>query len=1258
MNTITQIEIALRTINQASFQTLINHLLYLQGYKFIGAPGATVGKEKTSKGSPDSFFVNEDKYIFVECTTQERIGNSKSFLDKLLKDIDHCFQEGKTKISNEKIAEVILACNEKVSSEEYELLKTKVNSYNPGTKFNLITIQSLSYDLFEVPKLASEYLNVEIIKGDIYTLDQFLLKTEKGLQPSLTNEFIGREKILETCIETLKKIDIILLSGGAGVGKSKLAIKLLQELSKEDFIPIVIQSSGVSLWDDYQHLFSPKKQHIILFDDANKSINNLNYLLSKITEKQSFSVKLIVTSRDYVKKEVGVTLDNYLHKEFTIPEFKDEEIEKIIASALPNLLHHNDIRRKIVELAKGNARLALMATYSVTPEAETNYLNSPVLLYEKYFKKISEEIGVFYNPIILKALAIISFFGVLDRKNEELKSILLDIFNIDWNELWASIMELHNNEVLDVYSNEIVKVSDQVLATYSFYKCFIDDQSAVINYAEWIETFLAKFSNRIHASLIDVNNTFDYYHIKDLVVPHLDEILERLESDEELYAFYKLFWFYKGRNCLMYLKKWIKSLKKEESPENLKFYFVHNDHTYATTYFELLKGFWNHPNELMKASLQLTIDLLNKQPNRLPEILKHINDDFKYKIEDLENGYIRQNMLLNILIDQNLSTDDKVFADGIFLNLSETLMGWHYDEFRSGKGRGFHIYNFDLYKSDELMKLRERILSQVYNLFENDNEQLTKILHQIIYPGGEIDKTIYVDEYPIYQKIISDKLNISQYSHCKFVSVVANYLTEADVNYPESWNEFIESDIIKLSKFLKPDWEYIDGKSIEESEKEKQREIDDFVNAHDWLIVEKFLFTISDFYNQQKDDNPWYIESAVTDLYISVAKKSKTDFENALRLFFSGKVFFPLRTTILNFVLLDYLMTGSEMMEIIREYDFDGRVYWEFQLLTILPAEQVDHAFFENLLRTLQTTEEYIYIHRMSDYIKYQAVFEEYKTAKPELKNHNIITFLTTIILSRKRKTRSDFGINFCSDYAAYFNENLQILKDAFWSQYEMDPKFDHNGMQLRALLDIDENFINDNLKNGKIGLGYSSKITLDKINTSALWQLDTYDKLIEDLILTTIEKEPFNFKIEKNIHSIFARRIANEEMNERAKLMINYLTKKNGSNERILAILIELVYNNFKTWFLEYFKGFLLINKDISVLDKVSFGRSESWSGSRVPVIQKKIEFYQDILMMINTLPNMLEYSEHVDFFEKKIKWKKQEIKDEQRRDFMEEFD
>lgn len=1257
MNTITQIENALKAINQAAFQTLINHLLHLQGNKFISAPGAVVGKEKTSKGTPDSFFVNEDKYIFVECTTQERLGKSKTFFEKLSKDVDHCFKEELTTIEKDKIEKVILACNEKVTVEEYNQLKDKVKSLNPETKFEIFNIQNLPMIIFDIPKLAEEYLNIQMVKGDIYTLDQFLLKTEKGLQPSLTNEFIGREEELKNSIEALKKYDILLLSGGAGVGKSKLAVQILEEFSKDDYVPIVIQSSGVSLWDDCQHLFSAGKQHIILFDDANKSINNLKYLLSKIEDSKSYSVKLIITSRDYVKKQVSVSLDNYPYKEFNIPEFKDEEIRKIIVGALPNLQYHNDIKRKIIDLAKGNARVALMAAYSVTSDAETNYLSSPVLLYEKYFKKISEEIGIFNDPINLKSLAIVSFFGVLDRNNQVLQKMLSIKFGIDWNELWSAIIELHNNEILDVYSNEIVKVSDQVLATYTFYKCFIDEQSAVINYAEWITTFIEKFSNRIRATLIDVNNTFVYHHVKDLVLPHLNEVTKQINSDEELYAFYNLFWFYKGRDCLLYLKKWIESLPQEEQKEKLTFSYVHNDHTRASKHFELLKDFWNHPNELLKPSFKLTLTLLNKQPSRLPEILKFIHEDFKYKLEDREHGYIRQNMLFDILLDENLSDIEKSFANGIFLNLSEALLGWHYTQFTSAKGHAFTIYNFDLYKSDELMKLRERTLNQVYHLFDSENEQMQKILHQIIYPGGDIDKSIYVDELPLYQKIISEKLDNKQYTHCKFVSVLAKHLIETGTEYPVNWNAFIESDIRKLSKFLKPSWEYREGKSIEESEKEKRQEFDDFVRTNDWESLEKFLVNIDDLYKQQKDNNGWHIESAVTDTYISIARKDKFEFENALRLFFSGKVLFPLRSSVLNVALLENIMTGHELLNIMNDYEFKGRSYWESVLLTMLPKEQINESFLELLLNIFKSTDDYIYIHRMLDYVKYETVFDSYKEKNTELEDHNIITYITSIMLNKARKTRRDFGFHFCAECASYFNDHPQLLKNAYWAQYEIDSHFDYDGKELKAILDIDRTFINESLKNDVIGLDYSSKIRLENVNADCLWDYPEYDELIEDLLVTILDKEKYTLFIEDDINSLFRFKNTDEKRAEKVKALIFKLTQKHFNNEKLLLLLIEVVYSSYRDWFMEYFKEFLLLNKDIEITKQISFGRSSSTTGSWVPVYQKKIEFYQDILRMINALPNILDYSEHIDYFEQRIIWKKKDIEREQKQDFMEEF-
>ncbi|WP_412469274.1 hypothetical protein [Pedobacter sp. KLB.chiD] len=1260
MNTISKIEDSLQGLNEAKFQNMINHLLYLQGNKFGGAPGSVVGKEKTSKGAPDSFFLDGDKYIFVESTTKERIGGSKSFFDKLSKDIDHCFDEENTKILKDNISKVILACNEKVSAEEHKELAQKVRAFNPSTQFELLNIQNLPLMIFDHPKLAEEYLDIQVIKGDIYPLDGFLKKTTKGLQPSLTNEFIGRENELANCYEALNRCDLVLLTGGQGVGKSKLAVKILEEFSFQDYIPVVIQSSGVSLWDDYQHLFLPGKKYILLFDDANKSVSNLNYLLSKLEVIDSYLVKLVITCRDYVKRQVVAALENWRYEEIDVSEFTDEQIGGIILAALPSLKYHSDIKRMITDLAKGNARVALMATNSVTPGAETNYLSSPVMLYEKYFQKIAAEIGIFNNFMILKSLAIVSFFGVLDRTNEETKLLLEKNFGINWNELWTAIMELHSNEILNVYENEIVKVSDQVLASYAFYKCFIDKDTAQINYASWILSMLDKHQSRIRFSLIDANNTFGYFNIKDLVLPHLDDLSGRLTKNEDLYTFYELFWFYKGRDCLRYLSGWIDNLDQEDAPENLSFEFKHNDHTSPSRHFELLKNFWDHGTGLLKPSLELTLRLLEKQPSRIPEVLKYFVEAFKYTLDDRdssENPYGRQNILLDVLNKTDKSITRQKLANGLFLWIAEILLGWHFHQYGPSKGHKFTIYNFDLYKSDNLTALRKRILYQFYILFDNAEPLCAKVLRKIIYPGGKLDLSIYVDELSIYQHLIGNKLDVDQYAHCKFVAVLAKKITEAGKEVPESWTRFIDSDIRKLSHFLKPGWEYREDKSFEESEKEKKQDFEAFLHDKSWEEIKDFLIRINGFYKQQSKDDNWSIQSSVGTIYGCLANKSKSDFIKALKLYFDGTIEIGLNAYVMSWPLSTDLIKAGELWAVMSGYSFSQKQYWESALLMMLPNEQADRFFLDKLIGLFQQGKFQTHISSMLEFLKFEASFENLKSENPQYKEHNIISFLSSLIVDSKPTYQYPLGLNFGKECAFYFSSHPELFENCFWFQWDQRQNFDHNGDEFKILVDKDHHFIAKSLKNNIIGTGYPSKRRLKKLNPGVLWEYPEYEQLIEEVLMAVFEKAQFISMVEDDLFSLFTFRKNGDIHIEKAKAVLINLTRKYAGIEHIVTVLAEIGYHNFQDWFISYFREYLLVNKKFELTRKITFGRSESWSGSRVPLIQKKIDFYQQILKMVQELPDVIDYFEHIDHFEQLIAWAKKDIAREQRGDFMDEF-
>lgn len=1254
MNLIPKIEQALKSINDAKFPILVTHLLQLEGYNFISAPGTVIAKEKNKKGSPDSFFEYKSGYLFVEYTTKERVGNSRSFIYKLLSDIDHCFNETVTKIPKNKVHKIILACNEIIKPEEDFLLKEKVASHNKLTEFEVYSIQKISFKLASHPYLLSAYLNIHSTIGAIYPLADYLEKTKKGIQPSLTNPFIGREEQLNQSMALLRNVDKLLLTGGAGVGKSRLAVKILEEFSKEGYNPIVIEGSSPPIWEDLKNAFSAGEKYIVLLDDANKGMNNFNYLLNTTTEKKSYELKIVVTSRDYVKNIVEGELKNYAFNELNIPVFKDEDIEKIILASLPNLQYYYDIKKSIVALAKGNARIALMATASVQPGAKNNYLQNPVLLYEEYFEKIATETKLLTSPINLQALAIISFFGVLDRQDHKLQELLQSKFSINWDELWSSILELHQKELVDLYSDEVARISDQVLGTYAFYKCFIDRKSAAINYGKWVESFVENYFYKIRNTLIDVNNTFGYSHIKDQIEPHLAYLEQNISSENERYQFFDIFWLYRQLDCLTFVKDWIDSLEQKTNEVGYSLQYNTNDYQQPGKYLVFLSRFWNQQNDYFESSIQLALDLVSKQPSRFTEVLKFITDCTIYRHTDPYLDYERQLRFYEVF--KNLATEQKYkeICNLILLGIGSDLLKWHFNDFES-KGMAFTSYTFSLYRTANLELLRGKILSHFAENILIDTITTNKYLTVITCPRGNFDKEFYLIELPYYEKIIS-KLDVEQFSHCKFVVELSKKITDAKGILPEEWKKFTESEVVQISNFLRPAWVLSDtyeSKTVEECENIRIENFSKFVEQNDWEKISEFLISTDKLNKQQLDRTFWDIHLAITSIYTQLAKKKKAEYLQALKLLFEGKINIALTANIVRLPLEEGNCTGQEILEILDANDFDGKDFWVSAVLAYLPENEINQLMLGRLLSVFSSGKGNIYIHHMSDYLKYSNEFENYKADQTHLVSHNIITYLTSLILDKEIMNRSNFGWRFFQAYSNYFGDQKDLLTDVYWKIVEVDPGFDFEGKELEAVLRINSKAINDGIKRGKISLGYGSGF--ERMKLQALWRLENCFEIIEELIFLIKDSNTYGYVREEEMNALFNVNENSVDLIEKMKFFILQMLRKYAKDIFVVIALLNVVYDKFNDWFLEFFRELLLVNKDTELLKKISFSRTESWSGSRVPIIQSKIYFLEKVVATIKTLPNLLDYAGHIKHFEQRIRWKKQEIDNELRRDFIE---
>ncbi|HZX75467.1 MAG TPA: ATP-binding protein, partial [Cyclobacteriaceae bacterium] len=172
MGRLSIIEERLKALNQATFQELCDSYLILKKpqFKVISRTGSQGGKEKTTKGVPDSFvLLSDNTYIFIEYTTQQT-----ELFKKLKSDISNCTDETKTQIPVSKILEIILCFNSKLKVSDAEDLTKFANSL--GIKvLKLITIDELALQLhLHHRNLAKDYLGLSLDTGQIIPLGQFV----------------------------------------------------------------------------------------------------------------------------------------------------------------------------------------------------------------------------------------------------------------------------------------------------------------------------------------------------------------------------------------------------------------------------------------------------------------------------------------------------------------------------------------------------------------------------------------------------------------------------------------------------------------------------------------------------------------------------------------------------------------------------------------------------------------------------------------------------------------------------------------------------------------------------------------------------------------------------------------------------------------------------------------------------------------------------------------------------------------------------
>ena len=415
MPRLTDIKYRIDQLDGGTFQNLCDAYLSCLGYKNVCSLGMKAGTSKTTIGNPDTYFLNADeKYIFVMYTTQKT-----DFLRKAMFDISKCFDFSATGVAANEVVEIVFCHTyERLSPGEDKALRDVCNKN--GASLVLKGLDEIATDIFlRHHIIAKDFLDISLDSGQILTKEEFVKSNDaNSMSAPLNTAFQFRENEKGAILAGLQTHDVVLLSGPAGIGKTRLALEACNVYAAENNIELrCIRSKYLEIYEDIKNLFSTPENYVFLVDDANE-LSGLHHILTFLNEnKQKQLLKIVITVRNYARSTVSQSILGFAKYELVkVPVFTDEEICKLMGEhyGITNRLYTD----RIVAISEGNARLAMLAG-KVASETETlASISDASELCDSYYRKQIDSIPDGSQSEMISA-GIVAFLQAIHLHNKE-----------------------------------------------------------------------------------------------------------------------------------------------------------------------------------------------------------------------------------------------------------------------------------------------------------------------------------------------------------------------------------------------------------------------------------------------------------------------------------------------------------------------------------------------------------------------------------------------------------------------------------------------------------------------------------------------------------------------------------------------------------------------------------------------------------------------------------------------------------------------
>lgn len=1247
MATITTVKERINQLSQASFQILCDALLAREGYPGIVALGTQDGAEKTTPGTPDTYFcLSGGKYVFAEYTTQ------KSGLSaKIRSDIEKCLDEESTKISLGDIAEIVY-CHTSSNINPSDDHSLKLFCELKGIKLTLIGIDLLAEKLMNYPIIIRDHLGLSIDSEQIQNADDFVKQyNSNALSATLDTTFLFRDKEIEEIEKAFGKVSTVLLTGPAGTGKTRLALEFAKNhASTNNERLLCIHDRSLPMYADLKLYLEKPGAYFLFVDDANQ-LSALEHIIEYANKEDSgYQVHILMTVRDYALAKVKTDINGIIHYEVVnISPFSDEEINSLMKS-------HFDIQNphyldRIVQISEGNARIAMLAGKIACDANRLDAINDVSSLYADYFGKALHESGIDTNSNLLVAAGIMAFLNAIHLDHIDAIMPILEEKGLTKASFEENLRILHEHEIVDICNDKGVRFSEQCMENFVLKYVFFDKK--VINLAAMIGLCYPPYPSRTVQAVNTLCGVFRNAELHGFVEREILSLWKKLEDENSPYfmGFLKSFFLVNEIPALLI----VKNLIEKTTPAIMKSEDIHADDKKNYNYFDddiitILGGFCHSKN--LDAALDLFFQYYLKRPDLYMQFYHSSISRFSIDKYSARHRYETQIKFFTKMLESSQGENVQLISL-FFFDVAEHFLKLEFSPYEDARnGKGVTLYRIPITHSEGVEEYRKIIWENLINLssMQCHHERIKGILHSYGHTIHSCSKDVINGDIAYICNIAKMVLSPECLEDCLIADALQKVFSVAE-HQTNEFCQFFSSPKYKLYQLLKgPKWE--SNTSYREREQQKEDSIREYLlSTGDKTIVFNEILEVILESSTKKVRESYEIAKGLNTA-IQALSDNKDDYIPCVNMILLSN----------SMVEVDYLkiveklflmLSPKETFALLNQCHSLQRNNWLFAYYHELPQEMISQEELDGLYSfLLDDSDRNIQSSPYRDIIflnKYLSV------------DSDVILTASRIILNKKEYSpfivAMYFGFQFNEqnnsphDVIQKYRGDIGLLEQIYLCVVENDHFAIYDRSFLPTLFKADKTFVKT-CANWFVekAMNTTSDDKYDSI-ISAFYNEEDYSDILDYVIDVAFASSPFP---ELTSPKIFMRLLALSEdrgLHEKRNFWINHFIICYCKDKHKMEALFEALIDETIDQADNYYALLVNHNADYDMFEAIPLTPpSYSWSGSLVPLYSSWVEKLEKLLPLFSGL----KFIDHKNRVLQLIEYWREKIKEEEISDIL----